>query len=123
MIDDLLEQANSSMDRMAFARSPRDKPRPLIDYEKSQEIIRRTDNQMRKPQQQFAELIDNSYNPFVPLITKKFHTTEALPADIMKIQAEYKANPELYRKINIKDAKKPTVSTHHPYEKELSELK
>ncbi len=121
-IDDLLEQANASIDKITFGKTAREKPRNLVEYEKAQEIILRTDNQMRKPQQLFIELIDNSYNPFVPLLSQKFCTPYPIPDEIVRLQSEYRANPEQYRKVVLKDCKKPLVHTPHPYERELTEL-
>ncbi len=120
-IDDLLEQANASIDKMVLPNI--EKPKQLVQYEKEQEIILRTDNRLRKPQLQFPEVIDNSYNPFVPILTQKYYAVEKLSPEIVRLQEEYRANPEQYRKVNIKDAKKtqPTVSS--PYEHELLELK
>ena len=123
LIDDLLEQANASIDKMTFAKAAPEKPRQLAQYEKAQEIILRTDNQLRKPQQQFMHLIDNSYNPFVPILTQKYFTSLSMPDEIVKLQNEYRANPEQYRKVSIKDAKKSQPHTPHPYEKELVDLK
>lgn len=121
-IEDLLEEANSSIDKMGNQVQNREKPKQLINYEKDQEIIQRTNNQLRKPQQNFMDLIDNSYNPFVPLISQKYFGLESLPANIIKVQEDYQLNPEKYRKVNIKEAKKPQIITTHPYLRELNEL-
>eukprot|EP00826_Nyctotherus_ovalis_P011872 TRINITY_DN13094_c0_g2_i4.p1 TRINITY_DN13094_c0_g2~~TRINITY_DN13094_c0_g2_i4.p1 ORF type:complete len:519 (+),score=119.86 TRINITY_DN13094_c0_g2_i4:629-2185(+) len=68
------------------------------------------------------ELVDNSYNSFVPLITRKYHTNHPVPEDILNIQREYNENPEQYRKVLLKDAKKSPAFYTHPYAEELKEF-
>ena len=90
---------------------------------KSLEIIDRVENQVKKPQCDFLDLIDNSYNQFVPLITKKYYSKHPIPDDIIKLQEEYNKDPIQYRMVHINDCKKQNIFYPHPYTVELAELK
>lgn len=96
------------------------KERP--NYDKAKEMVQRTNNQLRKPQYAFMELVDNSYNPFVPLITRKYHTNHPIPEDVLDLQRTYNEDPEQYRKVLLKDIKKCPAFYTHPYMEELREL-
>jgi hypothetical protein len=121
-IDDFLEQAHASIDKMGRNAEAPLKPRQLVEVEKAEEVVRRTNHQLRKPQLFFKQPVDNSYNPFVPIITKKWFELEPLPQQITQLQEEYKKNPEQYCKVLIHDAKKPQQALPHPYRLELEEL-
>ena len=92
-------------------------------YDKMKEIIKRTNNLLKKPQCEFIELVDNSYNTFVALPTCKYYTTHPIPDIVSQLQKTYKDDPAQYRKVLIKDAKKSASIYTNIYNHELNELK
>jgi len=77
---------------------------------------------LRKPQESFIDLVDNSYNPFIPLIKQKYHTSIPIPDDVLHLQHVYNADPVSYRTVNLADCKKSITLYTHPYQQELYNL-
>ena len=81
-----------------------------------------SENYWTKPQDDFIDMIDNSYNPFVPLIKEKYFNKYPIPTQLIALQKEYEADPKKYREVVLRDNKKENNYYPHPYEKELREL-
>jgi len=115
-VEDCIREAEVSIDKIIFSRLPISKPKNLLKYEKTQEIIKLTNNEIKKPQEQYT--IDNSYNSFIPLIHKKYFTTYPIPEEIICLQKTI-----TNRNISLKDVKNVIVNYPHPYTRELMELR
>ena len=84
----------------------------------------RTENALKKPQQAWIRQIDNSYNTFVPSLTKSEHfissaTLDKLTVDTQKTKAE---NPDDFRcLVQFGDHKKQLENEElaNPYEDEI----
>ena len=71
--DDLLETADKQIDLIkGRGRSSADVAM-AVDGRNSDKRMPRTENALKKPQHAWNQLIDNSYNVFVPNFTKKEH--------------------------------------------------
>lgn len=68
--DDLLETADKQIDNIKHHDSQIE---VVVGQRAGTERRMRTENALKKPQHAWVREIDNSYNAFVPLLTKKEH--------------------------------------------------
>ena len=134
--DDLMEASNKNIDKYIKSTHANDEYLKALEksfgfkqnqsYDQggaSETVIRKTINELRKPQIDFDPKPDNSYFQFVPLIYEKPNALKPLDAKIKNLQTEYAKyvndNPKIEYdpERNIQHYDVP-----HPYEQEIREL-
>ena len=96
--DDLLEQVDKKIDTITKHRADGEITNEQVVTQGGRGMMK-TENTMRKPQHAWIQSIDNSYNPFVPLVSIKHHsaTTNEVHPRIKEAQKEKVDDPAKFK--------------------------